>query len=146
MLDELLDGGHVRQVVRITQQMQQRDECVRLATTIGHLKLSDGLVVVARQPLDHILGQFAQVVGRVGQGEELGGFLIDLPRLVHHHVVQIRREDGERKLTRLEIVSYLYDLMPRRPLKFSLTHNRVSSANQPASICRNRKNDGSVHR
>ena len=70
---ELPDGGEVGQLARVADEMQQGDQGVGLAAAVGQFELADRLVVLARQAQDHVLGQLAQVVGRVGQGEELRG-------------------------------------------------------------------------
>ncbi len=87
VLDELVDGGQVGQVRRVADQVQQGDQRVRLAAAVGQLQLPHGLVVLAGEAVDDILGQFAEVVGREGQGEELGRLAVDLAAPVHDHVV-----------------------------------------------------------
>ena len=49
--------SEVGQRVRVLDQVQQGDQRVRLATAVGQFQLADGLVVLAREPVD--LGDLA---------------------------------------------------------------------------------------
>lgn len=82
---------------RIVHKMSQRDQRVRLAATVGKLKLTNRLVVLADKAGHYVLDQFPQVVRRIGQREELRRVLVYGPRaFLHDHVVQIRGEHRKR--------------------------------------------------
>ena len=115
MLDELLDGGQVGQALRVLDEVEQGDQRVGLAAAVGQFQLADGLVVLAREAVDHVLGQLAEVVGREGQREELGGGAVDGRAPVHHHVVEVGGELREGQLARADVGAELDDLVPGLP-------------------------------
>src|SRR5712691_683513 len=80
---------------RVMHQMKQRDQGVRLATTIGEFELTNGFVVLACQPSDDISGQLSQVKRGIGKREELLRVLIHRACLPHDHVVQISSKDRQ---------------------------------------------------
>ena len=96
VLDELLDGRQVGQMLGIADQVIEGDQGVGLAAAVGQLQLAHGLVVLARQAQHHILGQLTQVEGGIGEGKELRRVLVDRPGGAHGHVVEVGGEDAER--------------------------------------------------
>ena len=70
-------AGKVGQAVGIVDQVVEGDQGVGLAAAVGELQLAHGLVVLARQAQHDVPGQLAQVVGGVGEGEELAGIFVD---------------------------------------------------------------------
>ena len=81
-------GRQVGQAVRVVGQVTQGDESVSLAAAVVYGELPVCLVGPAGQAQADVLDQFPQVVGRVGEGKELGRVFVDrTPALLHHHVV-----------------------------------------------------------
>lgn len=87
VLLELPDGRQIGQAGRVAHQVVQRDERVRLAAAVGQLQLAYGLVGLAGQTEENLLDEFAQVVCRVRQAEEIGGIPVDGRLGTHVHVV-----------------------------------------------------------
>ena len=125
-LAELVNGGHVRQVVRIRYQVPQGDQCVRLAAAIGQLKLAHGLVVLPRHPEHHVSHQLAQVVGRERQCKEPLRVLVDgALAALHHDLVQVSGKHVQRQLAGLQVLAQRHHFMPGLP--GGLCHHRDSS-------------------
>ena len=100
---------------RVTHQMEQRDQGVRLAPAVGEFELANGFIMLACQPGDDVPGQLSQVKRGIGEREELLRILIHRTCLSHDYVVEISSKDRQRQLPRLHILTELHDLMPRRP-------------------------------
>ena len=86
-----------------------------LATAVGQLKLADRLVALARQAVNHVLRQLAEVVRGIREGEELVGYAIDRRATVHHDVVQVGGELSHRQIARKQVRAKLDDLVPGFP-------------------------------
>ncbi len=95
VLGEFLNGREVGQARRVANQVQERDERVSLAAAVGQFQLPDRLVVLAAEPVDHILRQLAKVVRRVRQGEKLSRRAIDGCSSVHDDVIEVGGELGQ---------------------------------------------------
>src|SRR5206468_3770522 len=115
VLHEFLHSWEIRQGLGITHQMEEGDQGMRLAPAVGEFELANSLIALPCQAHDHVLSQLAQVEGRVSEREKLTRLLVDRPRFPHHHVVQVSSKNGERELSRFEIIPDLQDFMPRRP-------------------------------
>ena len=101
--------------------MPKRDKRVRLAAAVVDGQLAVRLVAAPGQAKGHVLDQFAQIEGRVGERKERSRLLVYRPvPLLHHHVVQVGGKHRQRQLAALQIVAQLHDLMPR-------THERTVS-------------------
>ena len=74
---KLADGREVGEGGGIVEEVVKSDEGVGLAAAIGHFKLADRLGALAGQARGDVLRQFAQRVRGIGEGEELGGVLVD---------------------------------------------------------------------
>ena len=118
MLDELVHGGQIREMRRVGDQMPHCDQRMGLAASVGQFQLADGLVALAGEARDNVFGQFAQIEGRIGKGEEFAGVLVDRLRLAHRHVIEISGEDVQGKIAGLEVWANFDDVMPRRPREF----------------------------
>ena len=87
-----------------------------LAPAVGKLQLADGLGVPAGEAKRHIARELAQGEGRKGQREETARILVDRSRaFLHHDVVEVGGEVGERKLARAHVFAQLHDLVPGSP-------------------------------
>jgi len=56
-LDERVDRRQVGQVVRVLDEVIERDQCVRFAAAVGQLELADGLVVLVGEAQSHVAHQ-----------------------------------------------------------------------------------------
>ena len=116
---EFFHGWQVALSGRILYEMPERNERVGFATTIVDGEFAVGLVALTGQAQNDVPDQFTQIVGGIGEREELGGILVDWPpALLHHHVVQVGGKYGQRKFAGLQIVTQLHDLMPGFPGSF----------------------------
>src|SRR5436309_15568133 len=98
--------------------MEEGDQSVRLTPAVGEFELANSLIALPCQAHNDVLGKFTQVKGGIREGKELVRLLVDGPRFPHHHVVQVSSKNGERELSRLEVLSELHDFVPRLPSKF----------------------------
>jgi len=87
-----------------------------LAPAVGEFELANGLGIPAVETKRHIARELPQREGREGQGEEAARILVDRPRtLLHHDIVKVGGEIGERELARAHILAQLHDLVPGFP-------------------------------
>ena len=99
--------------------MPQRYQRVGLAAAVGQFELPHRLRVSSRETQHDVPGELAQREGRVGQGEEPGGILVYRPRApLHHHVVQVGGEVGQRQLAGAHVLAQLHDAVPGGPGSF----------------------------
>ena len=111
----------------------KRDQGVGLAASVGHLELADGLGALTGQARGDVLRELAQRVRGIGEGEELGGVLVDRGR--YHRIghdadalqavllesavglgddfVEVCGEFGQGELAGAELVLEADDLVPR---------------------------------
>ena len=133
VLPELANRSRVRQGIGRSEQVVQRNERVRLAAAVRQLQLAHGLVALPAQPRRHVLDQLPQGVGRVGQREELLRFLVHRPlAALQGHLVQVRRELGEREFAGAQFVLQRDDLVPGSG-SLPCAHTLVKSRSGPAS-------------
>ena len=72
------------------------------AAAVVDRELPVRLVAFAGQAQGHVFDQFPQIVGGIGESEELGGMLVYWPlALLHDHVVQVGGEYGQRQFAGL---------------------------------------------
>ena len=96
--------------------MEKRDEGVSLAAAVGEFQLADGFLVLACQALHYILSHLAQVVGGIGEREELRRVFVEgPPALLHSDFVEIGGEGSQREFAGAEIVTQRDDVMPGGP-------------------------------
>ena len=113
------DRRKIRKHLRVVHQVSEGDERVGLAATIVDGELAIRLVALPRQADTDVLDQLAQIVGRVGEREELCRVLVHRPpAFLHDHVVQVGGEYGQRQLARPQVVAQLHDLVPGFPGRF----------------------------
>ena len=87
-----------------------------LAAAVGQFQLPHRLVVLAGQPQHHVPRQFAQVVGRVGQGEKLARVFVQRAlAALHQHFVEIGGELVERQFAGAQVVAQGDDVVPGFP-------------------------------
>src|SRR6266516_4298423 len=102
-----------RQQSRRVSEVIERNQRMCLPTPIRQLQLPDGLIVLSSQSQHHILRQFPQVKRRISQRKKMRGVLVHRLRSPHRHIIQVSREQRERKLARPQIISKLNHFMPR---------------------------------
>jgi hypothetical protein len=89
-------AGSSWQVGGVVDEVKKGDEGVGFAAAVGQFELAHGFVVFACQAGDDIAGQFAQVVGGVGEGEEVGRVFVDRARaFLGCDIVQVGGEGGQ---------------------------------------------------
>ncbi len=116
---ELVHRGQGRQRLRGVDEVAQRHQRMGLAPSVGELKLPDGLGIPAGETKRHIARKFTQREGREGEREETARILVDRSRaLLHHDIVKVGGEVGERKLTRAHILAQFHNLVPGSPGQF----------------------------
>ena len=114
VLPELLHRVDLGERGRVAEQVVEGDEGVGLAAAVGQLELPHRLGAPAREPLRHVLDQFAQGVGGVGQGEEARRVLVDgPPPLAEGDLVQVGGELRQGQLPAPQLALETHDLMPR---------------------------------
>src|SRR5437763_601391 len=69
------------------RQVIERNQSVGLATTIRQFQLANGLVILTRQPQDHVRRQLAQIISRIGQSKKIIRVSVNL----HYHSTQLKR-------------------------------------------------------
>ena len=113
---ELLHRGQARQRRRIVREMAQRHQRVGLAAAVGQLELPHRLRVPARETQHDVPRELAQRERRIGEREKPGGVLVYRPRAsLHHHVVQVGGEVGQRQLAGAHVLAQFHDAVPGGP-------------------------------
>ncbi len=79
-------------MVRVVDEVVERDQRVGLPAAICQLKLPDRLLVLAGQSQHDVPRQLSDVVRGVGEREELSRVLINGPRRPHHYVIEVGSE------------------------------------------------------
>ena len=130
VLPKLAHRRHVRQTLRVPEQVIERDERMRLAAAVGQLQLPHRLVASPREPRRHITDELPQRVRGIGQGEELLRLLVHRPLAPpERDLMQIGGELRQRQFARAQFVLQPDDFVPRfRTLpghRFRSSHNRT---------------------
>jgi len=124
--DELLHGGEIaRQPGRIVDEMEERDERVRLTAAVGQLKLLYRLIAPSSQPEQDRLDQLPQVESWVRASKELPPVAVDALRrpvgvalaraFTHGHGIEIGGKGRQREVAGLDVVAQGDDVMPGGP-------------------------------
>ena len=113
VLAKLADGREVGESGGIVEEVVKSDESVGLSAPVGHFKLADRLGALAGQARGDVLRQFAQRVRGIGEGEELGGVLVDrAPVGAGDDFVQVGGEFGQGELAGAEFALEADGLVP----------------------------------
>ena len=113
VLPKLTHRRHVRQTLRIPEQVIERDQRMRLAAAVGQLQLPYRFVAPTREPRRHITDELSQRVRGIGQGEELVRLFVHRPLAPpERDLMQVGGELRQRQFARAQLVLQPDDFVP----------------------------------
>jgi hypothetical protein len=100
VLYKLRHSRKVWQFVRIMDEVPKGDQRMGLASAVGKLELSNGLVILASQPQDNVPHEVAKVICRKCEGEEFFWVLVDRAlAALHQNFIEVGGEQVQRQLS-----------------------------------------------